>query len=46
RNIEETLSIGWELLSMLPPEELNRVDEDYIDQYYLADEQAEEVAAD
>ncbi|MHB9286904.1 ATP synthase subunit B [Halobacteriales archaeon Cl-PHB] len=47
RDIEETLSIGWDLLSMLPREELNRVDEEYIDEYYAGDEQeAEEVAAD
>jgi V/A-type H+-transporting ATPase subunit B len=37
RDIEETLSIGWELLSTLPREELNRVDEGQIDQYYLED---------
>ncbi len=37
RDIEETLSIGWELLSTLPREELNRVDEGQIDQYYLDD---------
>jgi V/A-type H+-transporting ATPase subunit B len=45
RSIEETLSIGWDLLSMLPREELNRVDEEYIDEYYQ-EEAAEEVAAD
>jgi len=45
RSIEETLSEGWELLSMLPKEELNRVDEEYIEEYY--DESVEaEVAAD
>src|SRR6056297_1280058 len=31
RDIEDTLDIGWELLSMLPETELNRVDEEYID---------------
>jgi V/A-type H+-transporting ATPase subunit B len=45
RSIEETLSIGWELLSMLPEDELNRVDEEYIAEYYQ-DSEAEEVAAD
>ncbi|WP_435155858.1 ATP synthase subunit B [Haladaptatus sp. DFWS20] len=45
RTIEETLTIGWDLLSMLPKEELNRIDEEYIDKYY-PEEQAEEVAAD
>ena len=38
--IEETLGIGWNLLSMLPREELNRVGEEYIEQYYR-DEEAE-----
>jgi V/A-type H+/Na+-transporting ATPase subunit B len=48
RSIEETLDIGWELLSMIPKEELNRIDEEFIAQHYLEDEQAEaeEVAAD
>jgi len=45
RSIEETLSEGWDLLSMLPKEELNRVDEDYIKEHY--DESVEaEVSAD
>ena len=34
RTIEETLAIGWELLSMLPANELKRVHQRYIDQYY------------
>ncbi|MGC9397859.1 MAG: V-type ATP synthase subunit B [Anaerolineae bacterium] len=34
RSIEETLSIGWEVLSSLPREELTRVSESEIDQYY------------
>jgi V/A-type H+-transporting ATPase subunit B len=41
RSIEETLDIGWELLSMLPEEELNRIDEEFIEQYYLEDVAAE-----
>jgi len=45
RTIEETLTIGWELLSMLPKDELNRVDEEYIEEYYQEDAAAE-VAAD
>ena len=45
RTIEETLEIGWELLSMLPKDELNRVDEEYIEEYYQEDAAAE-VAAD
>ncbi|WP_266079287.1 ATP synthase subunit B [Haladaptatus caseinilyticus] len=45
RTIEETLTIGWDLLSMLPKEELNRIDEEFIEKYY-PEEQAEEVTAD
>jgi V/A-type H+-transporting ATPase subunit B len=45
RDIEETLSIGWELLSMLPREELNRVDEEFIDAYYVTDEERVEAEA-
>ena len=33
RSIEETLELGWELLSMLPKNELKRVHQEYIDQY-------------
>jgi len=44
REIDETLEIGWELLSMLPKTELNRVDEEYIEQYYH-EEDAEEAVA-
>lgn len=45
RSIDETLDIGWDLLGMLPKEELNRIDEDLIEEYYPED-QAEEVTAD
>jgi V/A-type H+-transporting ATPase subunit B len=34
RNIERTLDIGWQLLSMLPKEELTRVSLDEIKSYY------------
>ena len=33
RSIEETLDLGWELLSMLPRTELKRIKEDMLDQY-------------
>lgn len=33
RSIEETLAIGWELLSMLPRTELKRIHKEYIEQY-------------
>ncbi|MEM3791161.1 MAG: V-type ATP synthase subunit B [Candidatus Micrarchaeaceae archaeon] len=34
RSIEETLSIGWSLLSMLPQTELTRIKPDYVEKYY------------
>ncbi len=34
RSIEETLSIGWELLRLLPRSELRRIREEYLTQYY------------
>ena len=34
RTIQETLDIGWELLGMLPREELDRVDTKILDKYY------------
>ncbi|MCU4926507.1 ATP synthase subunit B [Halobacteria archaeon AArc-dxtr1] len=47
RTIEETLEIGWDLLSMLPKEELNRIDEELIAEHYREDEEeAEAVQAD
>ncbi len=33
RHIEDTLSIGWDLLSILPEAELKRIKEDYIKKY-------------
>ena len=35
RNIETTLGVGWQLLSMLPKEELTRVSQKEIEQYYV-----------
>lgn len=34
RSIEDTLSIGWELLRMLPRSELRRIREEYLVKYY------------
>ncbi len=34
RTIERTLNLGWELLSILPKEELDRVDPEMLEQYY------------
>jgi V/A-type H+-transporting ATPase subunit B len=45
RGLEETLDLGWELLSMFPKEELNRVDEELIEEHYVEGEQAEAVEA-
>ena len=36
RTIIDTLNIGWELLRMLPREELDRIDTKILDQYYDA----------
>ncbi|MFQ9952370.1 MAG: V-type ATP synthase subunit B, partial [Clostridium sp.] len=34
RSMEQSLNLGWELLSTLPREELDRVDDKLLDQYY------------
>ncbi|MBS6859380.1 MAG: V-type ATP synthase subunit B [Clostridiales bacterium] len=34
RDIEETLAIGWKLLSILPRSELKRIKDEFLDQYY------------
>ncbi|MBP3736702.1 MAG: V-type ATP synthase subunit B, partial [Lachnospiraceae bacterium] len=34
RSIEETLSIGWKLLRILPRAELKRIKDEYLDMYY------------
>lgn len=34
RTIEETLDLGWDLLSMLPQSELDRVDEEHLKAHY------------
>ncbi len=34
RGIEETLGIGWNILSMLPEGELKRIKKEFIDKYY------------
>ncbi|ESS06758.1 MAG: ATP synthase archaeal, B subunit [uncultured archaeon A07HB70] len=46
RGLEQSLDIGWDLLSTLPPAELNRIDEDLIEAYYVDDETEAEAAAD
>ena len=34
RSIEETLNLGWRLLSILPRSELKRIDDRLLDEYY------------
>lgn len=34
RSIEETLSVGWKLLRILPRSELKRIRDEYLDKYY------------
>lgn len=38
RTIQDTLNLGWELLGMLPKEELDRIDTKIIDKYYPREE--------
>lgn len=45
RSIDETLEIGWDLLSMLPKDALNRIDEDLIEEHYREDEAGDEAEA-
>ncbi len=42
RTIEETLEIGWQLLSRLPRSELKRIDDKFLDAYYSGEEDGEE----
>ena len=44
RDIEKTLEIGWELLSILPEEELKRVKTEYIKKYLPKAKEEEEKA--
>ena len=39
RSIEETLDLGWKLLSILPRSELKRISDDFLDKYYIEDEE-------
>jgi len=44
RSVEETLDLAWKLLSELPKAELNRIDEELIETYYVEDEEVEATA--
>ncbi len=35
RSIEETLALGWKLLSILPRSELKRIKDEFLDRYYI-----------
>lgn len=39
RTIEQSLNLGWELLSYLPREELDRLDNALLDKYYIVSEE-------
>jgi V/A-type H+/Na+-transporting ATPase subunit B len=41
RTIEETLDLGWELLSVFPREELKRIRDEFLDKYYIDPEKEE-----
>ena len=38
RSIEETLNLGWDLLSILPRTELKRIRDEYLDKYLPKEE--------
>ncbi|NLJ41602.1 MAG: V-type ATP synthase subunit B [Clostridiales bacterium] len=42
RSIEETLDLGWELLSILPRTELRRIRDEYLDKYLPRQEKGKE----
>lgn len=46
RSIEETLSIGWDVLSMLPRDELHRLSDALLDQYHHGEGRDEAAEAD
>lgn len=45
RSIEETMSIGWKLLSILPRSELKRIDDKYLDKYYNQSDELKNTSA-
>jgi V/A-type H+-transporting ATPase subunit B len=45
RDIDDTLELGWDLLSMLPKDALNRIDEELIEEHYREEEQEATVEA-
>lgn len=45
RSIEETLNIGWELLSLIPRGELKRIRDEYLEKYLPETEEEETAGA-
>jgi V/A-type H+/Na+-transporting ATPase subunit B len=41
RTVEQTLDLGWELLSQLPKSDLTRIKKEYIEKYYKGDKKEE-----
>lgn len=41
RSIEETLDVGWKLLSILPRSELKRISDEFLDRYYIKNSDGE-----
>ena len=41
RSIEETLDLGWELLSILPKSELKRIKPQFIEKYWPKKDEAQ-----
>jgi len=41
RNIDETLDLGWELLKLLPREEMKRISPERLDKYWPVDKEDE-----
>ena len=44
RSLEETLDISWDLLSTLPKSELKRIDDDFVEKYYVGEDEEEKEA--
>jgi V/A-type H+-transporting ATPase subunit B len=42
RTIEQTLDLGWRILSLLPKEELDRIDPKILDEHYVNSDEAKE----
>ena len=45
RTIEETLGIAWDLLSTLPKSEMKRIDDEFVEKYYVGEDEEEKEEA-